>query len=389
MSDLVPDRDAVRRDVRAWVQANWDPDLSLVDWRTRLVSAGWAAPSWPRRWFGRDLPPWADEVVAAELIEAGTPGLPIGTAIGLAAPTILAHGPDAVCGRFLGPILTGEETWCQLFSEPGAGSDLAGLTTRADLDGDEWVINGQKVWNTSAHHADLAMLVARTDWDQPKHKGLSYFVLPMHQAGVEARPLRQMNNHASFNEVFLTDARIPREFVVGQVGEGWRVALTTLAFERRFRAPCNGPDMPSPPAGRSTRPAEKRRRTSRPTSGTRNEPAASTWSPAGRKPWVNQRTRSCARRSPASCRCRSPAAPTRSSTTSWASALSVCLVSRRSMWIVPSVTCSETPEVEPGRPDGRRFGSGLPPGPRSRPRSCVRLPVAVLMARVSPGCGRP
>jgi alkylation response protein AidB-like acyl-CoA dehydrogenase len=236
MSDLASDRDAVRRDVRAWVQANWDPDLSLVDWRTRLVSAGWAAPSWPRRWFGRDLPPWADEVVAAELVDARAPGLPIGSAVGLAAPTILAHGSDAVCGRFLGPILTGGETWCQLFSEPGAGSDLAGLTTRADLDGDEWVVNGQKVWNTSAHHADLAMLVARTDWDQPKHKGLTYFVLPMHQSGVEARPLRQMNNHASFNEVFLTDARIPREFVVGQVGEGWRVALTTLAFERRFGA---------------------------------------------------------------------------------------------------------------------------------------------------------
>ncbi len=236
MPDVAPDPDAVAREVHAWVEASWDPELSLVDWRTRLVSAGWAVPSWPRRWFGRDLPAWADEVVAAELKEVGAPGLPVGTAVGLAAPTILAHGPDEVCERFLRPILTGEETWCQLFSEPGAGSDLAGLTTRADLDGDEWVINGQKVWNTSAHHADLAMLVARTDWEQPKHKGLTYFVLPMHQAGVEARPLRQMNNHASFNEVFLTDARIPRQFVVGQVGEGWRVALTTLAFERRFGA---------------------------------------------------------------------------------------------------------------------------------------------------------
>jgi alkylation response protein AidB-like acyl-CoA dehydrogenase len=236
MSDAAADPDAVRRDMRTWVQANWDPGLALVDWRTRLVSAGWAAPSWPRRWFGRDLPGWADEIAAAELLDAGAPGLPIGTAVGLAAPTILAHGSDAVCERFLRPILTGEETWCQLFSEPGAGSDLAGLTTRGDLDGDEWIINGQKVWNTSAHHADLALLVARTDWDQPKHKGLTYFVLPMHQPGVEARPLRQMNNHASFNEVFLTNARIPREFVVGQVGEGWRVALTTLAFERRFGA---------------------------------------------------------------------------------------------------------------------------------------------------------
>jgi alkylation response protein AidB-like acyl-CoA dehydrogenase len=138
--------------------------------------------------------------------------------------------------RFLVPILTGEERWCQLFSEPGAGSDLAGLLTRAELDRDEWVVNGQKVWNTSAHHADLGMLLARTDWDVPKHNGLTYFVLPIHQQGVEVRPLRQMNNHSSFNEVFLTEARIPRDYVVGGVGQGWRVALTTLAFERRFGA---------------------------------------------------------------------------------------------------------------------------------------------------------
>jgi alkylation response protein AidB-like acyl-CoA dehydrogenase len=138
--------------------------------------------------------------------------------------------------RFLLPTLTGELTWCQLFSEPGAGSDLAGLTTRAELDGDEWVINGQKVWNTSAHHADLGMLLARTDWDAPKHKGITYLVLPMHQPGVEARPLRQMNDHASFNEVFLTDARVPRGDVIGDINDGWRIALTTLAFERRFGA---------------------------------------------------------------------------------------------------------------------------------------------------------
>ena len=112
--------------------------------------------------------------------------------------------------------------WCQLFSEPGNGSDLAGLTTRAERDGDEWVINGQKVWNTSAHHAEFGMLLARTDWDVPKHKGISYFALPMHQPGVEVRPLRQMNRHASFNEVFLTDARVSVDMMVGEPGEGWR-----------------------------------------------------------------------------------------------------------------------------------------------------------------------
>jgi alkylation response protein AidB-like acyl-CoA dehydrogenase len=201
-----------------------------------LAAAGWAAPSWPHRWYGHDLPTWADDVVRYELLASGAVGTPIGSAVTLAAPTILAHGPDSLRERFLLPILTGEETWCQLFSEPAAGSDLAGLITRAELDGDEWVIDGQKVWNTSAHHADFGMLMARTDWGVPKHQGLTYFILPMHQPGVEVRPLRQMNYHASFNEVFLTGARIPRSFVVGSVGDGWRAALTTLAFERRFGA---------------------------------------------------------------------------------------------------------------------------------------------------------
>jgi enoyl-CoA hydratase/carnithine racemase/alkylation response protein AidB-like acyl-CoA dehydrogenase len=178
-------------------------------------------------------------------------GVPVGSGTSLAAPTILAVGPDLVRERFLLPTLTGEVTWCQLFSEPGAGSDLAGLTTHAELDGDEWVVNGQKVWNTSAHHADLGMLLARTDWDAPKHKGITYFVVPMHQPGVEARPLRQMNMHASFNEVFLTDARIPRDDVVGAVNDGWRAALTTLAFERRFGA-MSRPRY-APAAGRALR----------------------------------------------------------------------------------------------------------------------------------------
>lgn len=233
---VVPTPDAIRDAVRTWVRANWDPEKSLLDWRHELVGAGWAAPSWPLRWFGQNLPTWSDDVVRHELVSAGAVGIPIGSAVTLAAPTILAHGPDSLRERFLPPILTGEETWCQLFSEPAAGSDLAGLITRAELDGGEWVIDGQKVWNTSAHHADFGMLLARTNWSAPKHQGLTYFILPMHQPGVEVRPLRQMNNHASFNEVFLSGARIPRSFVIGAVGDGWRAALTTLAFERRFGA---------------------------------------------------------------------------------------------------------------------------------------------------------
>ncbi len=227
-------RDKVEAEVRSWIAGNWDPDRPLLEWRRLLAGSGWGAPSWPVVWHGRGLPGWADEVTNHELNAAGAVGVPPGTGIGLAAPTILAHGGDEVKDRFLLPILTGEHTWCQLFSEPSNGSDLAGLTTRADLDGDEWVVNGQKLWSTSAHHADYGLLLARTDFDVPKHKGITAFVLPMHQPGVEARPLLQMNRHSSFNEVFITDARIPADHLIGAPGEGWRVAMTTLAFERRF-----------------------------------------------------------------------------------------------------------------------------------------------------------
>jgi alkylation response protein AidB-like acyl-CoA dehydrogenase len=232
--DVTPD--LIQAELAAWVHAHWDPDRPLRDWRELLLQAGWAVPSWPRRWHGRGLPGWADELVGGELVRLGAVGTPVGSGSWLAAPTILAHGPDELRERLLPPILTGAQTWCQLFSEPGAGSDLAGLSTTAVLDGDTWVVNGQKVWNTSAHHADMGMLLARTDSSVPKHQGITYFALPMQQPGVEVRQLRQMNFHASFNEVFLTDARVPRDNVIGAVGHGWTAALTTLSYERRFAA---------------------------------------------------------------------------------------------------------------------------------------------------------
>ena len=241
--------DQIRAELTGWVRQHWDPAMALPDWRELLLQAGWAVPSWPRRWHGQGLPAWADELVASELIRLGSVGIPVGSGTWLAAPTMLAHGSDELRDRFLTPILTGEQTWCQLFSEPGAGSDLAGLSTSAVLDGDSWVINGQKVWNTSAHHADMGMLLARTDASVPKHQGITYFALPMHQPGVEVRQLRQMNFHASFNEVFLTDARVPRDNVIGTVGGGWAAALTTLAYERRFSA-LRRPDY-SPAPGRA------------------------------------------------------------------------------------------------------------------------------------------
>jgi alkylation response protein AidB-like acyl-CoA dehydrogenase len=224
----------VRNLVKTWLEEHWNADLTLLEWRRRLLASGWAVPSWSERWHGLALPAWSEHIVAEEIRTVGAIGLPIGSGMGLAAPTILQHGPDHIRERFLAAIVTGEETWCQLFSEPGAGSDLAGLTTRAQLDGERWVVSGQKVWNTGAQNADFGMLVARTDWDVPKHSGLTYFALPMRQEGVEVRPLKQMNYHASFNEVFLSDALIPKEYVIGEVGGGWATALTTLSYERQF-----------------------------------------------------------------------------------------------------------------------------------------------------------
>ena len=226
--------DEAKAEVRSWLEANWDPELSLVEWRGRLADSGWGCPTWPEEWYGRGLPPAMAEAVAAEFDRVGAVGTPAGSGIGLAAPTILEHGSDDLKARLLRPIVTGEHTWCQLFSEPGSGSDLAGLTTKAERDGDEWVISGQKVWNTSAHHAQFGMLLARTDWDVPKHRGITYFAVEMQQPGVEVRPLRQMNGHASFNEVWFDGARVSARNVVGDVGNGWAVALATLAHERRF-----------------------------------------------------------------------------------------------------------------------------------------------------------
>ena len=249
------ERDDVRRDVKAWLAAHWDPDLSLVAWRTQLVESGWATPTWPAEWFGRGLPGWADPIVTEEFGAVGAVGPAVGAGMGLAAPTLLAHGSDEQKQRLLPPAITGADTWCQLFSEPTNGSDLAGLATHAELDGDEWVVNGQKLWSTSAHHADLGLLLARTDPEVPKHRGISAFVLPMRQAGVEARPVRQMNEHASFNEVFLTDARIPATNLIGGPGDGWRIAMTTLAHERQFATIRARSAAASPPVGRAAQEA--------------------------------------------------------------------------------------------------------------------------------------
>ena len=226
-----PEVEAVDRDARAWFESSWDPDLSVGEWWRRLADSGWGFPTWPVDWYGRRLAPHETRGLAAVRRAVGALGPPAGIAQGLAGPTIVAHGTDEQRRRFLTGI-TGGEVWCQLFSEPGAGSDLAGLQTRAVRDGDEWVVNGQKVWTSGAHIATFGILIARTDPDVPKHRGLTYFVIDMRQPGIEVRPIREMTGRAIFNEVFFTDARVPHENVIGDVGGGWGVALTTLANER-------------------------------------------------------------------------------------------------------------------------------------------------------------
>ncbi len=216
----------------AWLDANWDPDLAVGDWWERLGLAGWAAPSLPTHAYGRDLSRNEAIAVAKRIAAKGALNAPGGLGTLLAAPTIAAHGTPEQIERYVRPIVTGAQAWCQLFSEPGAGSDLAGLGTKATRDGDEWIVNGQKVWTSGGHIADMGMLIARTDPDVPKHQGISWFSFDMHQSGVDVRPLREMTGRALFNEVFLSDARVADDALVGGVHNGWAVANTTLAFER-------------------------------------------------------------------------------------------------------------------------------------------------------------
>jgi alkylation response protein AidB-like acyl-CoA dehydrogenase len=224
---------AVRAGAREWLEANWDPDLTLGQWWRLLADSGWGFPAWPQDWFGRDLDPQHVRVVASEVVRVGAAKPTYGIATMMAGPAILAHGTEEQKRRFLPPIVYGEDEWCQLFSEPGAGSDLAAIATRAERDGDEWVVTGQKVWTSSADDARWGFMLARTNPDVAKHKGITYFLLDMHQPGIEIRPLREMTGGVHFNEVFLDGARVPAANVLGDVDGGWGVAMTTLSHERQ------------------------------------------------------------------------------------------------------------------------------------------------------------
>jgi alkylation response protein AidB-like acyl-CoA dehydrogenase len=225
--------DSLRAEVRQWLSENWDPAMGRAEWSRRVFDAGWSAPSWEPQWGGRSLTDAQSRIVAQEFAAVGARGTGQDRA-DLLACTVHDLGTEAQKQRLIPPSVRGETRWCLLYSEPGAGSDLAGLRTRADQDGDDWIVNGQKVWTSFAKAADYGLLVARTDWDVPKHKGISFFIFPMRQAGVEIRPIHQITGESEFNEVFITDARVPHANLIGEPGGGWPVLQLALAYERRL-----------------------------------------------------------------------------------------------------------------------------------------------------------
>jgi alkylation response protein AidB-like acyl-CoA dehydrogenase len=223
----------VRVEARAWFEDHWDPELTLEQWWDMFGLSGWAFPTWPEQALGKGLDSQTARVVTEERARAGAYGPPSGIGPMMCGPTIAEHGTAEQIERFLPDLACGRLIWCQLFSEPGSGSDLASIQTWAERDGDEWTVNGQKVWTSGAQHSRYGILIARTNRDVPKHEGITFFVLDLDQPGVEVRPLREMTGGATFNEVFFTDARIPDTDRIGDVDRGWSVAVTTLSHERK------------------------------------------------------------------------------------------------------------------------------------------------------------
>ncbi|MBI2709362.1 MAG: acyl-CoA dehydrogenase family protein [Actinobacteria bacterium] len=241
-----PEAEQFRKEVRAWLEQNlphgwFDEGFEMSpderrrfneEWTDKLREGGWICASWPKEYGGKGLSVIENVVLNEEFAAAKAPMRADFFGDTLVGPTILQWGTEEQKRQFLPGIIRGEISWCQGFSEPDSGSDLASLTSTAVLDGDEWVVNGQKVWTTQAQHADLCFFLARTDPGAPKHKGISYLLVPMRQPGIEVRPIVQPDGSAEFNEVFFTDARCPKDNVVGGVNNGWKVANTTLGFER-------------------------------------------------------------------------------------------------------------------------------------------------------------
>ncbi|MGC2169596.1 MAG: acyl-CoA dehydrogenase family protein [Acidimicrobiales bacterium] len=241
-----PEAESFRKEIRSWLEENlpagwFDPGFSLspderrefnTTWPTKLFEGGWICAGWPVEYGGRGLSLIEQVVLNEEFAKANAPMRADFFGDTLVGPTILQWGTDEQKKEFIPGILNGTITWCQGFSEPNSGSDLASLKTSAVLDGDEWVIHGQKVWTTQAQYADYVFLLTRTDPDAEQHAGISYLLVPMHQDGIDVRPITQVDGSAEFNEVFFTNARCPKDNVVGGVNNGWKVAMTTLGFER-------------------------------------------------------------------------------------------------------------------------------------------------------------
>ncbi|OBB57113.1 acyl-CoA dehydrogenase [Mycobacterium sp. 852013-51886_SCH5428379] len=237
----LPSADELRTEVRDWLAANWtglepsaDPWVSSperIAWMEKVLDAGYAVPTYPTEWFGRGYPADLAAVVFREFRAVKAPGADQDR-YSIPANTLLRFGTETIKRDLLRGFLTEQSRTCLLYSEPGAGSDLAAVRTTAVKDGDRWIVNGQKVWTSGAQHAEYALLIARTDWDVPKHKGLSFFIIPMRQPGIEIRPLVQITGESHFNEVFISDASVPDEYLVGGLGNGWKVLQTALAYER-------------------------------------------------------------------------------------------------------------------------------------------------------------
>jgi alkylation response protein AidB-like acyl-CoA dehydrogenase len=221
-----------REGALSWLKANWDPTLTVRQWWALLADSGWGFPTWPADWFGQNLSADAAAGVRSAFPDVGALPPPTGIGQNLGARMLMLHGNEEQKARFLPPLARGEEMWCQMFSEPGSGSDLASAQTRAVRDGDHWVVDGQKVWTSGAQWADRGLLVARTDREVPKHQGLSFFIIDVNQPGIEVRPLHQMNGEHGFNEVFFTGAVVDDDRRVGEVGDGWSAAVTVLMYER-------------------------------------------------------------------------------------------------------------------------------------------------------------
>jgi alkylation response protein AidB-like acyl-CoA dehydrogenase len=249
---FTPEQEAFRMELRGWLAANLDPALCVDDamdervaasrevfekrrvWQAKLYAGGWAGLAWPREFGGRGAGLIEQIIYNEEYARARAPIVPGYLGIGMCGPTLIQFGTEEQKRRYVKRILSGEDIWCQGYSEPNAGSDLASVQTRAEDKGDYFVLNGQKIWTSAAQYADWMFLLARTDPTVPKHKGISYLLLDMKTKGVEVRPLVVASGHAHFNEVFFEDVEVPKENLVGPKNEGWRVAMATLSYERAF-----------------------------------------------------------------------------------------------------------------------------------------------------------